>query len=121
MRSLLLVFGLLATPAVAAEQFDLVCTAKHDKARYRVDLARGEWCQDACKETSQIARVTPATIVLYQKDRAFERDDTALKSIDRVTGEWTDLYTGGQYSSWAIKGKCVPATFSGFPAPTRQF
>lgn len=116
MRSLILSLALISTPAMAAEQFDLICTAKKETVRYRIDLAAGEWCADSCRSVLKIASVTEGTITLLSRERQAPSDVQVLKKIERSTGEWTDISVGGGYDPVFIKGRCEAAPFSGFPA-----
>ncbi|APR51986.1 hypothetical protein CA223_06845 [Sphingomonas koreensis] len=116
MRSFALVLAFVSTPAMAADQFDLVCTAKKVTERYRVDLARGEWCADKCERVVPISKVTTTTITLLSKEKQFASDYTVLKQVDRTTGEWTDVSFGGGFEGVNRKGRCEAASFSGFPA-----
>lgn len=116
MRALALALCLVATPAMAAEQFDLVCTAKKDTVRYRVDLAKGEWCVGSCATVLKVASVTSGTITLVDREPQFASDDRDLNQIDRTTGEWTDISYGGRSSPWERKGVCKVAEYSGMPA-----
>lgn len=105
-----------AAPAVAEDQFDLVCRGESVTVRYRIDLQKAEWCRDDCKQRSAISSVTSGLITLVSKDRQFRNDTEALTQIDRVTGEWTDISVGGGMEPVNRAGKCESAAFSGFPA-----
>lgn len=123
----------IATPAAAADQFDLVCTgmnkdtslasrkpiAKH----YRVDLTSGRWCQDNCSATEPIASVAQDKIIFRSQAKQYARDTLIIEEVNRVNGEWTDVIFGappnGNY--WNTSGKCEPAQFSGFPAVATKF
>ena len=117
MRALALALCLIATPAMAAEQFDLVCTAKKTSERYRVDLARGEWCFGECDFVQKVASVTSGLIVLSEHRPAFDGDKIAANRINRVSGEWEWYnFDTKLMVSMDHKGKCEPAPFSGMPA-----
>jgi hypothetical protein len=117
MRAIVLAMALVSTPTLAAEQFDLVCTSKKDTVRYRVDLAKGEWCVGPCETVLKIASVTSGTITLVDREPQFASDDRDLNQIDRATGAWTDISYGGRTSPWERKGACKVAEYSGMPAP----
>jgi hypothetical protein len=124
MRALVLALTMIATPAAAADQFDLVCEGKVGalsfSARYRVNLATREWCEDSCERTRGISAVTARTIVLYNKLKASDLDSEARISINRETGEWSDYYSSPD-QGWDEIGKCEVAPFSGFPVVKRKF
>lgn len=117
--------GALAMPAIAApagDQFDLVCKAKRDGQRYRIDLAKNEWCADKCGTVRKIASVTSGTLVLADQKPAIRGEMTNTIIINRVTGAWHTYFywpkAGGLPST--TDGSCEPAPFSGFSsAPTK--
>jgi hypothetical protein len=121
MRAVALILGLLATPAVAADQFDLVCTGKQRilpsrkwepyQVRYRVDLARMIYCRFDCKATESIASADAARITFQLP--ASDRPATYVSHyVDRSDGHW-QYYLAGDSET---EGKCEPAPFSGLPA-----
>ena len=113
--------ALIAAPAMAADQFDLVCTGQqrilpsnrwHSYAvRYRVDLARMIYCRFDCKTTETIAAADAARITFQ-----LPADGTPAAYldhyVDRTNGRWT-YYLGGDSDA---EGTCQSAPFSGFPA-----
>lgn len=105
-----------AAPAVAADQFDLLCTAKKANVRYRVDLNRGEWCSDECRSTYKIDAVTSADLTLENKPPKFRGDGVSLVRINRSTAEWQEIRTFS-FGTTTVnnKGTCKPSEFSGFP------
>jgi hypothetical protein len=114
-----LFLGLVAmsTSAMAADQFDLVCTAKKTMVRYRVDLTRGEWCFDQCKLVQKLAEVTAGEIVLIRDKPLSPRDSETENRISRSDGSWY-WYNYSPRTSVVpnvTKGVCEPAAFSGFP------
>lgn len=112
MRFLALSMALLASPAAAADQFDLVCRSKDETVRYRVDLATKEWCWEQCRfGTWRIADVTSSRIVF--KD---EKTDTSTvtNTVDRSTGI-NRRFNRNRYSTFASSADCEIAPFSGFP------
>lgn len=117
MRWVIIALGLLASPAIAADQFDLVCTAKKDSERYRVDLAKGEWCFGECKMVQKIASVTTGLIVLAEHEPTDGDKTWSFNRINRFTGEWSWYHSNPRsISVMDISGHCVPAEFSGMPA-----
>lgn len=116
MRALFLGFALFSTPAAAADQFDLICKSAEETERYRVDLARGEWCLGDCKNVIKIASVTSGLIVFAEKKPQFPGDSRASNQVNRVTGEWIWYSFDRRYSSQQdIRGQCESAPFSGLP------
>ncbi len=112
MRALVLCLALIATPAAAAEQFDLVCKSKAEVTRYRVDLAAREWCWEGCTNgTWRIADVTSSRIVF--KD---EKTDTSVVSnfVDRSSGRYS-RFNQSRFGTFSSQGTCEVAPFSGFP------
>ncbi|WCT75039.1 hypothetical protein PQ455_07440 [Sphingomonas naphthae] len=118
MRAIIMAIGLLATPALAADQFDLICTAKKTTVRYRVDLARGEWCDGDCKVTRKITAVTTGFLTLVDENPTSEHAYRESTTVNRVDGSWYTM----SYFTWssrvpsATKGTCEPTAFTGFPA-----
>ncbi|MBO9377917.1 hypothetical protein GG804_14175 [Sphingomonas histidinilytica] len=108
----------ITSPAVAADQFDLVCTSKKTSERYRVDLARNEFCFGECEQVMPIAEVTSGMIVLRKTDPSPPENSTIYNQINRITGEWEWYNYSPRLSITAqdIRGHCEPAEFSGFPA-----
>ena len=112
---------LFSAPALAADQFDLVCTGKRklDQAHFRVDLQRGEWCADTCKNVAKIEAVTSGEILLYEHKPAFRNDKEEVGRISRVTGAWYSSSFDPSYMITPITqtGTCESAPFSGLPTP----
>lgn len=107
---------LVATPAVAADQFDLLCKAKKAEVRYRVDLARGEWCAGECSRVVKIAQVTTGEIV-FEDIKALRRGDYESQvRVNRATGDWSEFTSFPASVPTTRKGVCTPARFSTFPA-----
>jgi len=119
--------SLAAAPAMAANQFDLVCKGQQKLARdgapqpveahYRVDLAAGSWCRDQCVGVDKIAAAGPDRIAFKAHPKAGDQDEEIDESFERTSGKWIDLYAGpyppGEFAS--TEGKCEVAAFSGFP------
>lgn len=111
----------IASPATAADQFDLVCAGKNSgkpiEKHYRVDLSAKQWCQDKCTAVEAISDVQPAKIVFRSKPKAFERDDLIVEEVDRTTGAWRDWIMPW----WVSNGTCEVAPFSGFSTAKTKF
>jgi hypothetical protein len=125
---------LVAAPAAAADQFDLVCKGQwrfgasdpyepHD-FRLRIDLKAKRFCEMDCKATEPIADVQPNLIVFRQA----EAEDRALGTmftdeVDRSTGKYTYFkYSERPRHVWIQEDAiCEPAPFSGFPELTKKF
>lgn len=119
MRTLIIAAALLATPVAAAtEQFDLVCTAKGEATRFRVDLSRNEFCFDDCDRVLRIAEVTAGVITFRKTDPTPPENARSYNRVNRSTGEWEWYSYTPRISRRVqdIKGHCEPAAFSGFPA-----
>lgn len=116
MRALALALSLIATPAIAAEQFDLVCTGDKDTMRYRIDLAAGEYCFNDCGRVMKIAEVTSGMLTLHRDKPTLTEPATAYATINRSTGEWRWYSYDPRYSHiMDIQGKCEMAPYSGMP------
>jgi hypothetical protein len=125
---------LCAAPALAAEQFDLLCAGQVRKdvpgrwapytKTYRIDLAAGRWCLGNCSVVSPIFAVTASKIVLQEPtDSSKSADGSALThEIDRTSGAVTNysyrppLFAGGSVWWWEERGVCEARPFSGMPA-----
>lgn len=109
---------MLATPAAAAEQFDLICSAKKTSEHYRLDLATGEYCWGSCQRIEKIASVTSGMITLMDIKPVLRGDPEVRKTINRSTGEWNWYSFAPRFdvSPDIVTGTCQPAPFSGFPA-----
>ncbi|HEX7856088.1 MAG TPA: hypothetical protein VF503_20600 [Sphingobium sp.] len=131
MRALILAVGLIAAPAVAADQFDLVChgEVKHSPDgkwrpidfRYRIDLVSRRWCDSECNGASDIAEVSDLQITLAANDQKYPGRIYESSWIDRLNGDLHYIYSGGLGSFEERRGKCEVAPFSGFPAVQRKF
>lgn len=119
MRAFVLALCLVATPAAAADQFDLVCTAPDTSERYRIDLPRGEWCFGKCERVMKLAEVTSGMITLIDEKPTQPSNVTAYNRINRATGAWEWYNYSPRLSSHImdIKGHCEAAPFTGLPKP----
>lgn len=108
---------LLSTPAIAADQFDLVCRAKDKTERYRVNLATGEFCTDECEVMGRLHE-SSETVIVFQHDRPgrFARQEVYI-GVDRRTGVWRWSFKAGFFTE-EHTGTCEAAPFSGF-GPTK--
>lgn len=112
----------VASPAVAADQFDLICSGPKASERYRVDLAKNEWCFGKCDLVQKIASVTSGLLSLHDHTPAFANDSRYYLRINRVTGEWSWYNYDPKYKSvMDIKGKCEPVAFSGMTTGPQKF
>lgn len=111
MRKMVLLLALIATPAAAADQFDLVCKGGKETMHYRIDLTSGEYCADKCERILKVQEATAGMITLSETRSALSAAPIGYNQINRLTGEWRWFFQGGQN----ITGKCERAPFSGFP------
>lgn len=115
MRSFIIVLGLLATPAVAADQFDLQCQSQVSNVRYRVDIARNEACSNKCESVWRMGESTSGELKLIDRAPAYRGDLEERSTVSRVTGDWHYVVSlDGKTDTF--KGHCEPAPFSEFPA-----
>ncbi len=126
MRAILVAvgLGLLASPAYAADQFDLICKGRHKTSRlgswkpyelrYRVDLATKAYCAGQCAEARTIADISAAEIT-------FDRQPTPNSAValqhrvNRTTGEWRYYLASPTGLIQDAEGRCEAAPFSGLP------
>ena len=126
---------LLATPALA-QSFNLECSGtlkrKSDflddqmpyHSTYRLNLDKGQWCEDACDLLYDIIEVQPTRIVLRKGDIP---EGTVLEFVDRRTGEHymsqtvTSRLRGAAKINLIWDGTCQKADFSGFPVFETKF
>lgn len=116
MRRLWFAIGLLAaTPAIAANQFDLICTANKTKVHYRVDLDTGLYCEGSCSDAYRISDITPDMIVFERHQRAFAGDKEYLQQV-RTNGAWIKYFDPGRGMKdfTSLTGQCRREMFSGF-------
>lgn len=111
---LAIVAGLMATPALAADQFDLVCERGKSTVRYRVDLAKGEACSDSCDRVWKMGPATSGELKLVDRRPAYRGDLEEVATVNRATGEYRYFMSMAGRSD-SNTGTCEPATFSGFP------
>ncbi|WP_347271819.1 hypothetical protein [Rhizorhabdus histidinilytica] len=117
----------IASPAAAADQFDLVCSgtrtwSTHGKPepyqiRYRIDLSTGSWCREACTQVQPFASVDAGQLVFSKRDTGEPTDIWTLQRVNRSSGNWEYKITspGINGTKMEAKGHCEKADFSGFP------
>jgi hypothetical protein len=118
-----------------AGQFDLQCKAErvtdhndHDRhtfktvpftVHYRLDLAKGLYCEDACQEARQIESVQEAQIILFDHADVHGKDwlglDRAKGLLVGLTVNKPDRYMA-IYDNTTINGTCERMEFTGLPA-----
>lgn len=116
MHRLWLAIGVLtATPATAANQFDLICTANKTKVHYRVDLDTRLYCEGSCSDAYKISDITPGLIVFERHERAFAGDKEYLQQV-RTNGAWIKYFDAGSGGKMPVSltGQCRREAFSGF-------
>ena len=127
--------GLLAAPALAADQFDLNCTGARQTSQggprsavtytLHIDLAAGRWCSGSCAATRPIVDVAPDRLVLA-------RSSSESRTGDRVEENYVSRTDGAHSSTMQslfrlprgvptvnferIEGHCEAAPFTPFPA-----
>jgi len=122
MRAIILATMLVAAPAAAAEQFDLVCTADKEEQRYRVDLASGEYCFGVCERIMKIGEVTSGMITLYDDKPTPPYNITSYNRINRLNGDWEWYNHDPSYTTTQdVRGSCKRAEFTGLGASKRRF
>lgn len=101
--SVVLAFAMSAGPA-AARAFDLNC----EGYRYRIDLTRKLWCDDACEAVRRVFAVDRRVVMLS----VFDHFST---KYDRRTREMINGFSalGNEDES---RSRCRVLRFSGFPA-----
>lgn len=116
------------TVAAAGMAFNLICSGsaytvqslmgprqnvRSFEETYRVDLAKQRWCKEACIASSELAQVTPTTIV-FERDERGVVDDT-VTFVNRESGRFVHrVRLQGFTDLW--EGQCRKAQFTGFPA-----
>lgn len=127
--SLAVVSIAMASPAIAADQFDLKCvgerqltlrdTPKSHSYGIRIDLNAGKWCWDRCDIIYDIQSVQPDRLVLAREDvKSASQSRMFVNEVSRVTGrhEMESIETRPLPSYFKLSGQCEPSKFSGFPA-----
>ncbi len=113
MRAIVLALGLLAAPAMAADQFDLICKYGSTPIRYRIDVARGEACEEECARVWRMGPSTAGELRVLDLDSSDPTEVRQTITVNRQTGELKH-WIAGRYVETAV---CEAAPFSGFPSP----
>lgn len=111
---LMMLAGATAAPAIAADQFDLICKAGKSTTHYRVDLARNEACESTCDRVWKMGEATSGELKLINRVPAYRGDLEERATVNRATGEYR-YYSSLSGHHDSEEGKCEPAPFSGFP------
>lgn len=117
MRAIVLALGLVSAPAMAADQFDLVCKGKSGSTtRYRVDLTRGEACAGICDRVWKMGATTTSEYRLIDQSPVRGYDLEQLATVNRQTGAYSHYSKIRGLGANRTEGTCEVAQFSGFPA-----
>lgn len=103
MRLLIPLILLAASPAAAADQFDLACKgykwtkiggpSQDYSFRARIDLAAEKWCEGECKAALPIFSVTPDELVLTDEGTLNSRIEMSRRATyDRKTNAFHYLF-----------------------------
>lgn len=126
----LIAFALLltATPALAAEQYDLSCQgtkvtksggpAEATSLKLRVDLTARKWCLDDCKSVEDIYELSADKVVLQDDVTYNTRTDLQDKiTVDRKTLAFSRMadQTRPEPSYLKVEAKCTEQPFTPFP------
>ena len=119
---------LAASPAVAADQFDLACqgwkwttrggAAQEYDFRVRVDLAAKTWCDVDCKAGQPIQSIAEDKLVLLDEGTLNSRMEVAREAtFDRKANEYHYrlLQTRPTDDYLEYQGKCTTAPFTAIP------
>lgn len=115
----------ISTPAMAADQFDLICLGKitHDKDapkdwanRYSIDLTAKRWCRtDMCPNTlDDIYNITTDQIVL--NNLTLSDESSTYQEVNRNTGMFMSRVRVKNLISATVQAACERAEFTPFPA-----
>jgi hypothetical protein len=126
-----------SSPAVAADQFDLICAGTQrtmsgvtDKQapysdRFRIDLKSQQWCHADCGAVRKIAEVQQAYLRLEPSSNEMTADGPKRfdQVISRTDGRLLTIYLvqGRNFFSMTTDATCKPAPFSGFPELHKEF
>lgn len=113
--SLAAIFAMVATPAAAADQFNLHCRLGKTELSYRVDLLRKEACVGACEHVWKIGSVTTGELTLVDTLANYPTEIPQTVTVNRQTGAYHHWIDGGR-EAITEDGECTPAPFTGFPA-----
>ena len=128
------IFNTAALAETNSNQFDLNCTG--DAKVYRdkkmvtepfvqtlhIDLPKGEYCTDECREILKLHDVNSMKITLvdeYQKRSAISIYQNT-RAIDRTNGAYKIAFLdSNNLKSLTVEARCKPAPFT--PFPTTKF
>jgi hypothetical protein len=126
-----------SSPAVAADQFDLICAGTQrtlfgvtDKQepyseRFRIDLKTQQWCRADCGAVRKIAEVQQAYLRLEPSSNELTADGQKRfdQVISRTDGRLLTVYmvNGRNFFSMTTAATCKSAPFSGFPELHKEF
>ncbi|WP_278983275.1 hypothetical protein [Sphingobium yanoikuyae] len=123
MRAFVLMLALVSTPAMAADQFDLICQGRARygapaswqkfENRYRVDLAAKRWCRDNCERVMPLADVSEARITFTSIHNNASIGDVD-HFVERSSGRLVEIMAS-RYSPTTVEAQCEAAPFSGLP------
>jgi len=129
MRRPLALLLLVATPAFAADQFDMACQgtklttragpAEPATVRVHVDLAARQWCLDACGRVQPIQDVSDAAITFKDDTTLNTREESTTEvTVDRRTNRFHQLliFERPQTSYLKLEATCTIEAFTPFPA-----
>ena len=116
-----------ATPALAANQYDLKCKGSEQRATgkpatpwtetFRIDLDAKRWCRGKCTTGASIGSVTADEIVLVDSRAGIGGPADVMTTFSRATGKVREAVEAGwSGSSFGIaEGTCTRDLYSGIP------
>lgn len=116
MRVLSVAVLLFSSPAMAADQFDLVCSTQGAPTRYRVDLTRNEACSGVCDRIWAMGEASTGELRLIHNPPKAPGDVDERATVNRLNGDYRYYNHIPGIGSRMKTGKCEVAPFSGFPA-----
>lgn len=116
MRFFLYALAALPGPALAADQFDLVCSTQGAPTRYRVDLTRNEACSGSCDRIWTMGEASSGELRLIHNPPKAPGDLDERATVNRLTGDYRYYNHIPGLGARMKTGKCEVAPFSGFPA-----
>lgn len=117
----------VATPAVAANQFDLKCKGTQEKKTgapatawnetFRMDLDAKRWCRGACRTAAPIASVTADEITIIDSRATTGGPADTVLWVSRTTGQVREYVEAGWSGATfdLAKGSCTRDLYSGLP------
>ncbi|HEX2594806.1 MAG TPA: hypothetical protein VHL34_25110 [Rhizomicrobium sp.] len=125
-----------ATPAAAADQFDLICKGAQESVdslgnrtnvpktfEMRLDLAAKQYCEDSCSVLGKISEVTERAVIFEQsKSEPTPEGPARWHYVSRETGNFVFATSDyGTLRQFSIKASCDAAPFRGFPKAVTKF